>query len=164
MWLPRNIQQSLDCSALAYSGHFCMLLWLTYPKLLFYITFNLFCPTMMTFLDVLISRPVSGDQRKTLTRLSPIAVTLAKVSDGDGVGSCQHSLHRKVVSSESPKIPRYSGSLGVRTHYSPKDAEIVQRGIKHRKTQQDCIIWKPVSSLLQTGLAVCREDFFDIQM
>lgn len=125
---------------------------------------HLFCPTMITFLGVLISRPVLGDQRRTLMRPSSFAVTLAKVSDGDGAGSCQHSLYRKVVSSEFPKIPRYSGSLGVRMHYSPKDAEIVQRGIKHKRTQQECIILKLVFSLLQTSLAAGREDFFHIQM
>lgn len=84
---------------------------------------------MITFLDVLISRPVLGDQRRTLMRPSSFAVTLAKVSDGDGAGSCQHSLYRKVVSSEFPKIPRYSGSLGVRMHYSPKMQKLFKEGL-----------------------------------
>lgn len=92
------------------------------------------------------------------------SVTLAKVSDGEGGRACQYRLHRDMISSGYPKMPRSDSCLGEGTLYSPKDAEIIERGIKHRSTPQECILLKPVSLLLQTMLAVGREDFFDVQM
>lgn len=48
--------------------------------------------------------------------------------------------------------------------YSPEDAEIVVKGIKHKRIPQERIRLKPVSLLLQTMLAVGRKDFFNVQL
>lgn len=89
---------------------------------------------------------------------------LAKVGDGDGGRSYQHRLRREVLFSGCLKMPRYDSSLGVGMLYSPEDAEIVVKGIKHKRIPQERIHLKPVSLLLQTMLAVGRKDFFNVQL
>ena len=73
-------------------------------------------------------------------------------------------LHRDVVSSGHLKMPRSDSSLAVGMFYSSKDAENLEREVKHRKSTQEFILLKPVSLLLQTMLAIGRENFFNVEM
>lgn len=57
-------------------------------------------------------------------------------------------LYRDVVSSGHLKMPRSDSSLAVGMFYSLKDAENLERGVKHRKSAQEFILLKPVTLLL----------------
>lgn len=61
------------------------------------------------------------------------------------------------------KLPTSDSSLGEGTFYSPKNAEIVEEGIKHRSSPQEYITFKPPSAA-SNHAGSCQRRHFDVQI